>query len=446
MGTSQSDSGAPRRPVVLPLIASLWLFGAGLAVASPRPLADPAEREAQRLDLQLKRGQLAIQRQEAALQDRELAKPANASTWNWGSPLVVAVFAAAVAALGNALVALLNGRSQWALERSKSESDRILEVVKTGDPEKAATNLRFLVDAGLVSEPKRVEQIHTYLANRQAGGGIALPTPGRFAFAKDPAASEDVQKDLAQSLNAFQAHLHAIGFKHTPSLEVKIHDEAELNAFFSPQQRAIEVHPLLTSTSEIVLVEYAGAVLWGERAPDIFEDNPSGGRDAADRFLGLFFGVREYVVASYRGDPQIGAVMARLLDQAKPYLRNLENLRDYGAVVSDEWVEPHLIGEVWGGALWEIRARVGKAKADVIVAQAWESLSLDLAYEMWPVAFIQSLETEAQRVLTEAQTTALSNVFRRRNFTMDLPKPPRPKRQAAKAGPRPSARRKPARG
>ena len=43
------------------------------------------------------------------------------------------------------------------------ESERILEVVKTGDPEKAAVNLRFLMDAGLVTEPARVARLEAYL-------------------------------------------------------------------------------------------------------------------------------------------------------------------------------------------------------------------------------------------------------------------------------------------
>jgi len=443
MGASRSGKDIARRSG----LRGLWLLfailaclgGSGVSLAAPEP--DRTELEAARLDLQLKRGQVELLARERALRDRELAKSADNTTWS--SPLVVAVFAAAVAALGSALVALVNGLSQRGLESSKAESDRILEVVKTGDPEKAAVNLRFLIDAGLVSEPKRVAQLNTYLSTRQAGAGVALPTPGRFAFATHGSASEDVQKDLAQSLNAFQTHLHAIGFRHTPDVQVKIHDEAELNAFFSPRNRTIEVHPLLTSTPEIVLVEYAGAVLWGERAPDSVEspDDPDGVVDAIDHFLGLFIGVREYVVASYLGDPLIGAVMARLLDRSEPYLRNLEHLHDYAPVARGEVIEPHAIGEIWGGALWEIRARAGKLKTDTMVAQAWEALSAESPDEAFPLAFIAGIEAQARRLLTEAQAKAVADVFVRRKFPQGPAQAPdderRPRRSGRRAGPRP---------
>jgi len=79
----------------------------------------------------------------------------------WTDPLVVAIFAAAFAALGNAVVAVVNGRLQreleaskrdaeLALEESKAESVRILEMIKTGDTETAAKNLTFLLDTRLI--------------------------------------------------------------------------------------------------------------------------------------------------------------------------------------------------------------------------------------------------------------------------------------------------------
>ena len=45
------------------------------------------------------------------------------------------------------------------LEESKAEAARILEVIKTGNnSDKAAVNLKFLVDAGLISDPDRREK------------------------------------------------------------------------------------------------------------------------------------------------------------------------------------------------------------------------------------------------------------------------------------------------
>lgn len=62
----------------------------------------------------------------------------------------MAILAATLAAVGNAIVAVVNGLEQRQLERQKGEETRILEMIKTGDPDKAAENLKFLLDSGLI--------------------------------------------------------------------------------------------------------------------------------------------------------------------------------------------------------------------------------------------------------------------------------------------------------
>jgi hypothetical protein len=105
----------------------------------------------------------------------------------WSSPVVLAVLAAALAALSNAGVTWQNGLEQRKLEttkaaqakimeETKAEAARILEVVKTGDADKAAANLKFLVDTGLITNLDRVEKINAFLEHRPAGGGPSLPS------------------------------------------------------------------------------------------------------------------------------------------------------------------------------------------------------------------------------------------------------------------------------
>jgi hypothetical protein len=117
----------------------------------------------------------------------------------WLNPLVIAVFAATAAALGNAGVTLINSHQQLKLERertsatqklnleqsrstlnleqTKSEAARILEVIKTNDPDKAAVNLKFMIETGLIADPKTSEQIQAYLDKRSPGEGVSLPSP-----------------------------------------------------------------------------------------------------------------------------------------------------------------------------------------------------------------------------------------------------------------------------
>jgi N-acetyl-anhydromuramyl-L-alanine amidase AmpD len=120
----------------------------------------------------------ALREREIAVKEGELElKRREASGAAWRSPLVLSVIGAALAAAGNAAVSFFNGRQQIDLEDRKSEQSRILEMVKTGSPDKAAENLRFLVDAGLVSDPLLRQRLEKFQRERQPGTGPSLPTP-----------------------------------------------------------------------------------------------------------------------------------------------------------------------------------------------------------------------------------------------------------------------------
>jgi hypothetical protein len=121
------------------------------------------ERGFRERELAIKEGELELRRKEQVGS-------------GWRNPLVVAILAAAVAAAGNAVVVVVNGHFERGLESQKSEQARILEMIKTGDPDKAADNLDFLLKTGLIDDPKRVQSIHKFLADRTPGNGPALPT------------------------------------------------------------------------------------------------------------------------------------------------------------------------------------------------------------------------------------------------------------------------------
>jgi hypothetical protein len=111
---------------------------------------------------------LELRKRELALKERDSARA------RWSNPLALAIFAAAIAALGNAAATLINGHMKRTLEGIRAEETRILEVVKTDDPDKASINLKFLVDTGLISDPSRLSVIQNYLKNRKPGEGPKL--------------------------------------------------------------------------------------------------------------------------------------------------------------------------------------------------------------------------------------------------------------------------------
>jgi hypothetical protein len=124
------------------------------------------------------RDELALREREIALKEAELElRRKEHAVAGWRSPLVVAVLAAALGAAGNAVVSYTNASLERQLEDQKSEQQRLLEVIKTGDPDSAAENLEFLLDAGLITEPARVTKLREFLTNREPGSGPALPSP-----------------------------------------------------------------------------------------------------------------------------------------------------------------------------------------------------------------------------------------------------------------------------
>lgn len=117
------------------------------------------------LDLEIKRAELASKK-------RDLDTP------KWSNPLVIAIMAGALAALGNAVVAVINGGQQVALEDRKSEQSRILKVIETGDTERAAENLRFLLETGLIEDQRYRDKLTSFLSTRKTGQGPALASAG----------------------------------------------------------------------------------------------------------------------------------------------------------------------------------------------------------------------------------------------------------------------------
>lgn len=134
-------------------------------VSPTQPRGQQVEREFREREIRVKEGELGLLRREQAQS-------------GWGSPLVVAVLAAAVGAAGNAVVSYFSGVQQRDLESQRSEQVRVLEMIRTGDTEKAAANLHFLVETGLLTEPRLVASITVYLKKRQPGTGPVLPALG----------------------------------------------------------------------------------------------------------------------------------------------------------------------------------------------------------------------------------------------------------------------------
>jgi hypothetical protein len=154
---------------------------------------DPAfEREKWEADLRLREREIAIKEQELN------AKIIEQNQDRWRSPLVLAILGAAVAAGGNVGLAWYNAsaqrefeqtrsnaqltleqsrtQGQQMIEEAKAEAARILDMIKTAEPDKAAENLNFLVKSGLIENQTRRDKLERFLRERKPGEGPSLPS------------------------------------------------------------------------------------------------------------------------------------------------------------------------------------------------------------------------------------------------------------------------------
>jgi hypothetical protein len=370
-----------------------------LAVPTAAPLGTVTEREKFDADRTAKaRDQaLAERAQSAAEADLALRRDtANASRWL--NPLVLAVLAAAIAAAGNAVVTLLNGRQQRALEADRanasrgleqnkieaqislerekaaaqraldeqqSESDRILEVIKTGgDTEAAARNMQFLVDAGLVTKDALVAKLTAYLEKRVPGGGPSLPAgDGQFSFKRDDMLTSETEADMSANLTQFLGYLGKVGFPRAAA-EVKIEVQGDLaNAYYLPERHTVVLGLPFRDDPDVARREYMHHLL----------NQLSGGFREEFGYIAVESGLADYFPCSYAGKPLLAEIAARNLKLETPSVRSLRQTTRYGDLKPDD-DSMFVGGQAWGSLFWDMREALGQAVTDRLLLTAWQGV------------------------------------------------------------------------
>ena len=160
------------------------------------PLPSPSMSDFEDRKLQLERDKFEEEKQSNKrrldIQEKEVDKP---------SPLLLAVLGGIAAVVGGFIaagasiyVADENNKAQIALESAKHTNDleteearhkasmdveaykaegaRVIEAIRTGDADKAACEMSFFVDAGLIRTPSLRSFVDAYLASRKGGSGV----------------------------------------------------------------------------------------------------------------------------------------------------------------------------------------------------------------------------------------------------------------------------------
>lgn len=379
---------------------------------------DPAfEREKWISDVELRKRELALKEREQQNRDAELElKEREHRTSAWRSPLTVAIFAAAAAAAGNGVVAVVNGSLQRGLEdrkssaeivleRSKAESTRILEMIKTGEPERAAANLEFLLQSGLISDPALSSNIEAFLKKRQPGTGPSLPSPsGRLAFEKSELLTESMQQRLQNTLDGYFDYLDRIGFaKLGAAVTVSIEAMDSPNAYYANNRIVIDRR--MAEDPSVALREYNHHILTATKNSDWL-----------GQYAALESGLADYFACSFLNNPNMGEKSARLFDPKNPFIRSLKNRRTYADLPKARgWGVPQEGGEVWGGLFWDIRERLGTSDADTLLASTWLSFTVPSNDNQIPPEFIKALlmaaDARGPKALEAVRATSSTRKF-----------------------------------
>jgi hypothetical protein len=186
-------------------------------------------------------------------------------------------------------------------------------MIKTGEPDKAAGNLKFLIDTGLINNEERVVQIQRYLSTRQPGTGPFLPTAeGRYTLEQSEGLTKPVTEALEKNLNDFIIYLDRLGLKReTGKVSIKIAKDAG-GAYYMWDEKEIVIDQLIAGDVDVPRREYSHHALLAGRE-----------RGTGPNFLALESGLAWYLPCSFAGRPIVGEFAASAWKLDKPSIGDL---------------------------------------------------------------------------------------------------------------------------
>jgi hypothetical protein len=228
----------------------------------------------------------------------------------------------------------------------------------------------------------------------------------RIEFRSSPELTRGLQSDLKDTLGAFTEYLEAVGFKPPKGpVEIEVTSEVGDNAQYSPQENLIRIGPALVTDPDVTVLTFAQHALTvmlpnGEATP------------VGDVGLGIQHGLAGYFTCSFSGDPRVAEIWR------PPFgLRNLDNDKTLAEIAPDG-VHGNVydIGEVWGGAFWEVRSHLGKTRADRALLAAWSQTDGEISSpSQFAERILSVLDADSGPVVTEQ----VREIFARRG--VDVP-------------------------
>ena len=227
-------------------------------------------------------------------------------------------------------------------------------------------------------------------------------------FQKSEALTPALQKSLEDAVEAFRSRLKQIDFPTGDSpIPVSV-DPTLDNAHYDINKNEIVIGALLVDDPDVAVREYARHVL--ERM------HPDG------TYTALVSGLADYLTCSFNDRPKLAEKSAPALGRKydrkwlkQGYLRTMDNRRTFDELGPKP--EMHDVGEVWGGAFWEIRALLGAKDADRLLLTACRETPSKEDSRQSRVEFARAVARLAGRDHT-AQAADIQAIFQRRGLAL----------------------------
>jgi len=318
------------------------------------------------------------------------------------SPITTVIIAGIVGLLGTILGGILNLR----VERKKQQGLLILEGIKTGDTRRAATNLLFFSEAGLINLSH--EQIGKL---REEAGDSTIPVlprphaaPDKIDFSPSAALTPEVKQKLSEVLAAFQEYSKKIGFKISKDkVDIKVTSQTDVEtgaayegqiAYYDQLDKSIVVASEYADDANTVLRQYAHHLL-------TTSNKTISNRDG---YTAIESGLASYFPCNFTQNPAIGDL-------------NLVNDRKFSEISLDDWASVQRDGsEIWGGAFWDIDQLLGHEMANQLLYSTWVNLKVPAGRKNPYTSFAKSMLDN----LDEATNfkPELEEIFERRGLAL----------------------------
>jgi tetratricopeptide (TPR) repeat protein len=232
-------------------------------------------------------------------------------------------------------------------------------------------------------------------------------------FAQSEALTEELRKPIEETISKYRQYLKGIGY-HSEQDQVTVLIDPSLhgNAYYLPKLNQIVMAQEFALDPDAILREYTHHVLSYTKRDT---DEPP--------WTSIASGLADYLPCSFNNKPTFAEKVALLFSHTSShgYVRNLENIRRFdelkpGALQQDA-------GEVWGGAFWALRTRLGSEFIDPILFSAWSSWEIAQDSPESFVGFARSLVSAAASASAPQGETAESEVratFERRGLSLAL--------------------------